>query len=380
MQKPIDELIHETWALFARNLVLLVPMIAYWFVLAGFYTVVAVVVVVTNFLKIKDIAMRISGSASFPGEAVAGWLAHSVMYLMAMLFIVFLFQTLLSVLQSAGMGRMFARAATEGRTGLGDYFEGIGKFSGRAFYIAALKGGILMLPMLGISILMLIVSLSIKGKEVLPVLIVLFVFGVFGTIALSAIVSFLTFMWKPAVFIRDISAVDGLSEGFRFVIRRIGGVLIILLIWIAFGMVIGMPASLAQAFLNPSITGQNQQPGFTLIMLAVVMGVQFVTMIVRMLGMDFFVLMYYKYYADEWRNIDAAAEMRRPPVQPAFIADPRSLQGLRHEHIYQPESEQQETQQQERPESPPDESAPAEAGGQPEPDPKPKPGLPDGFC
>jgi hypothetical protein len=356
-------------------------MLAYWFILMAFLGGVVAVVVVTNFLKIKDLASQFGGSRSFPGDMLAGWLAHSILYLVAMVFVMMLFVTLLAVLQSAGMGRMFARAATEGKTGMGDFFEGIGTFTGRTFSIAMLKGGIIMLPMLAVSVLMLIVALMIRGDNALPAMIALLVLGTLGTIAASAVVGFLTWMWKPAVFIRNIGALEGLAASYKFVTKRLGGVIIILLMWIAFGMVIGMPSSIAQMFVNPAFVGQHQTPAYGVTMVMFFAGIQFVTIIIRTLGMIFFVLMYYKYYADEWQNLDAppapAGVWRPGAAQSHFIANPQSLQGLRPEQIYQPPQPQEPAQ----PEPPPEGDAPpADTNSEPEPDPTPKPGLPDGFA
>jgi len=130
-------------------------------------------------------------------------------------------------------------------------------------------------------------------------------------------------------------------------------------------------------FANPALMKNSPSMGAGLLMFSA--GIQFITMIVRTLGMVYFVLLYYKFYADEWPNVadGQAAGLYQgpepPPFPPAFFADPQSLSGLRHEDIYEPEPEAPEAQT--------GESAPSDAPeSESAPESKPKHDLPDGFA
>jgi len=389
MRKPFDLILRETWRLFVANLVIFVPVVGVWFVTFGFYLFLGVTFVLTNFLKIKDLIAGFDGTTGFSEKLVLDWIGRSVVYIIGMLLVVVLFQTFIIVVNGAGLGLMYARAATKGKTTLGDYFEGIGAFSWRSLMIVSIRGGMVSLPFLAV-LTVIATVLIVSGNDMksaggfLAAAMIVMILGMLGAAVLAGIISFLTWMWKPAVFIRDIGTMEGLRESLRFVRRRAGGMILILLLWIAFTSVVSMFSSMMLI----SISGPMQTGGadsFNPMAVFMPFGIQFFNFFVQTLASVFFVLLYYKYYADEWQTPEVPARPSPwpaapvpPPVKPAIVADPQSLSGLRPEHIYQPASSGAviETKQ---PETAHDHAPPEEETGE-EPDQKHKPGLPDGFA
>ena len=324
-------------------------------------------VAISNFLKIKDLIRGMNNpfaGGSFQFEPLIEWLKGSIVGLTAVVLAVSIIMIMLSAIQSAGIGRMFARAVTQGKTGLRDYFEGIGSFTGRMFSVALLKGGIILLPVLAVLIFALIVALAVPGEAALPILIVILALGGLVSLAAAAAVSFFTWMWKPAIFIRGIGTNAGLVEGFRFSVRRFGILLMLIGLWLIFSMIVSMPSTVFQIIMQSGARGGSHFSAYIMLMMALAfMALNLVIVVISMFGRVFFVLLYYKVYAEEWQYINEAPAgfaAAYPPVQgqyqnqyppapvppgqsyitgAAVVADPQSLASLQPEDIYTPERE-----------------------------------------
>lgn len=307
MKKPLSISIREVWSLFLDNLVLLVPAAAVWFISLAFYGLIALVFFLTCWRSFKELLSGVQGFSDLSFSELWGWAVSGAVYLIGMAAVAVMFQIALSILHGAGWGRMFERAAARGKTGLGDYFEGIARFSGRMFWYAMLRGGILGLPL---TALMVFVTAAVAaGAYQAAVLIA--IAGVFGVIFSTMAISFVTWMWKPAMFVRDIGAMEGMYAGFRFTMKRLGGLVVIWLLWFGFSMTIGMLFS-AVALPVQFMMGQEGPAGAKATLFAVGVGIRMLNSLVAMLMSVYFVLFLFKYYSDEWREVDLPSESEPP--------------------------------------------------------------------
>ncbi|HOX28152.1 MAG TPA: hypothetical protein PLQ76_03245, partial [bacterium] len=147
MKKPLDRMIVETWVLFKSNLVLVVPAVVVTCLTIAFYLFLGMVVFLNIFPGLKKTWGSFGGSMGGGSpELLMGLIIKSVGLLFGFMITAAVFQTFLGMIHGAGWGGMFANVVSRGRTDLGDYVEGIGKFSGRMFGYMMIRGGLVGLP------------------------------------------------------------------------------------------------------------------------------------------------------------------------------------------------------------------------------------------
>ncbi len=339
MKKPLDVILKETWALFRANLVLIVPMVAFVLAYALFLGASFSIIVFTGILKVDAIVREFKNliGNGYDPAGIWNFMRGSLAGLFAALMLLSVLMFVVSAIHSAGIGWMFARAATCGKTGMRDYLEGIGRFFGRMMSLIMMKTGLLLLPVLAVLIVALIAMLALPSEAAIIVVIIILAGGSMFSMAVCGVASFLLWMWKPAVFVRDLGVNEALTESYRFALKKFGVLFIIAALMTVFNMVIGLPSNVMSIFMQ---AGQNGgvsiPPHFILLAVAVFIPVTLITFAIGMTGRTYFVLLYYKVYADEWR--DAAAGRTAAPA-PAVIADPQALASLGTEHLYTPDSE-----------------------------------------
>jgi hypothetical protein len=310
-------MVRETWCLFTGNLVLLAPVAIVWLLTMVFYGLLAFVFFTTCYTGFRAIISGLQNITDLRMADLMRWVVSSAVYLVGIVSAAVVFQFALGILHGAGWGRMFERAVKTGRTGPSDYFEGVFSFSGRMFGYAMLRGGIVGLPL--VVFLMILTVLAVSNAKGGPI-ILFAVFCGFGSLLSMAAVGFFTWMWRPAIFIRDIGVAEGLHAGFRFTARRLGWLILLLMTWIVFSFTIGMVFGVVELPMRMMMARQGPATA-TAVLFAMDVGIRIINCLAVMLLSAFFILLYFKYYAEEWRAVEGLPAEAVPVAEPQLTSE-----------------------------------------------------------
>lgn len=294
----LEKRIVDAWNIFSDNLVLIVPAFAIGFLNLLVYGGLAALFFILCLQDLSGFAFSLSDPSSFPVERLGVFIMQSVSYIAGFIMIAGAYQVVVGILHGAGWSNMFARAAVTGRTDLGDYMAGIGNFSGRMFGMLMVRTSIILLPVIAV-LLIAVVFAMIGGGNGAGAGVAIAVIGLMLSIPVIGIMYFAMWMWRPAMFVRDMPLMDAFREGLRFTGARLADLVVLLLVWIAVTSVLSMFFSsfnMMFQFMGSGIEDNATGSIIVLLMFAarVVSGFFFLCLKV------YYNVMYFKFYADEY--------------------------------------------------------------------------------
>lgn len=314
LKKSIEKYFSEGWNLFSGNFVLFVPVLGVGILSMIVYAILGAVLF---FACIRDfIAMgyNFQNPANLPWSSIANYFGNFIFYIVAVLTIAFLYNLAVTILHRAGLGFMNSRVVITGRTDLSEYFEGIARFSGRMFTMSIIRGSILLIPIIIVLFFSILVAMG-RGESS-PVFAIILIFGFFGVFIFEFIAIFVMWMWKPALFVKDISVMEALAECLSFTIPRISTLFLCAIIWFVSTSVI---SGVFQAFItmfNTLSKGTELSVGAIagIMVFMLTMGRWIIVLVMRV----FFSVFYYKFFHDE-TSPDVLPDLPRPMfAQPSY--------------------------------------------------------------
>jgi len=313
-EKTFSQRLGETWDLLVGNLVLFLPAIGIFFLNTIVYGFLALALFFGCLREFLALGYDLSNPYSIPYMHMAEFFGRFI-YLITGLFVIFvLYSAAISIIHRSGWGNMFARVARGGKAGLGDYFEGITKFSGRMLWFVIVRGSIMWIPPMAVLIAAAMIGAGGGNSAAPGVVMVLFLGG--GLVALVEIVIFFyTWMWRPAMFVRDMPVMDAFFEGISFTGRNIGNLLLYLFLWLGVTMAVFGALSVLDTLFS-SMTGNDDG---TVAAVAITMGVavNLFRAVLALVIRVYFSIFYYKFYADEYgRPKSKPVRTPRPALPP----------------------------------------------------------------
>ena len=303
MKKTIEQMIPEVWKVFRENLIIFIPP-AFVFILYGLvFVAFAAIFVVTMAVKIGTLTNLFS---NFTIENWKSLLSDVTIYsvLIFLLFLCVMF--FISILHGAGWGNMFACAAVSGKTGFGDYLDGITRFTVRIGAGTILKMCLQVIPFLLWGVL--IVAVAMAYWEKWTVLIAFLILLLPPILLLEMLIGLFLWMWRPACLIDNIGAVEAFGRSIKFVKSNFVYVILVFLLWFVSSIFI------SGVFLLISLLGQTllqslgREQNF-LLPFFLSMNINLLSWSVSSIIMVYFILFFYILYKE---RSDAAIQAIQP--------------------------------------------------------------------
>jgi hypothetical protein len=237
-------------------------------------------------------------------------------YMLSVLGVVMLGRLFIGTFHNSGWSAMFAQAARTGRAALVDYGYGVFMFSPRFLGAVFVKLCIHLIPAL--FVLIMLVLLRTAGnvlwgdvlKVALPFLPVVLVLELFIGLALM--------FWRQSLALEGAGAVESLARSFVFVRTRLGDVLTLLGLWLAYNMVVSMAFAMLGAVLMQAVPSDIGPESVTL-RLVLYINTAFMSWLFQFIGMVFFVLLGFVLYYER-----AVAPFEEPALETGQDAVPLS--------------------------------------------------------
>ncbi|MEW5944625.1 MAG: hypothetical protein AB1742_00345 [bacterium] len=294
MKRSVEQMIPDVWRLFLANLVLFVPPVFIFFVYIAIFFAFAVGFGFSVFLKVSDWKEALS---TFSEDTWRELLSQVSLFAGAMFlsFLAVLF--VVNVIHGSGWGNMFSRAAAAGRTGLGDYFEGISRFVLRIAAGSILKLCVQMIPVLGSAVVVAGLVLGGGGGGwAAGGVAALLLFPL--VLASELAIALFLWMWRPACFIEDVSAVEAFSRSFSFVRKNFFQIVILFLIWIVAGMFVAGLFALIRFAGQMAVQSGGWETGLAALYLMITFGANVVSSLLSLAIATFFLLFFYRLYVE----------------------------------------------------------------------------------
>ncbi len=314
----LDKRLVDAWNIVSDNLVLIVPA----FLVAVLNIIVYGGLIGLFFLLcVKDISglnINLSDPTTFPIDRIGAYIMQFLTYIIGFVIIGSVYSFAVKIVHGAGWSNMFACAARNGKTDFGDYMAGIGNFTGRMFGMQMVRTSIMLLPVL-LVLVAAVAFAAVGGENSDAPSLVIIIFGGLALFPVIGIISFMLWMWRPAMFVRDMPLMDSMFECIRFTRLRLANLIIFLLLWIA------ATVAVSTIFSGMNMTFQMIGSGAKdivsgSIILMIMFAVRFVSGFFLLCMKLYFNAMYFKFYADEYAVEPAPTGMmyRQQNTQPYY--------------------------------------------------------------
>ncbi|MEW6202689.1 MAG: hypothetical protein AB1546_11970 [bacterium] len=292
MRKNIEQMIPEVWKVFRSNLVVFVPPVFVFVV----YSIVTVSFIVMFFLSIS---LKISGLTGFftdfRVEELKSLLTQVTAYSIVMLIIFGILMLIISVIHAAGWGNMFACAAVNGTTNLGDYFDGITRFTVRIGAGTILKMCVQVIPLLLAAVLIAAVMIAFPRQWITFSAAAIFL--VPPLILLELVLGLFLWMWRQACFIEDIGVVAAFSRSMEFVKNNLIQVILVFVMWIVCSVFIS-GVFMFLSLLFHTLSQSLMKDGMFLMPFFISLNINLLSWAVGTIVMVFFLFFFYVLYKE----------------------------------------------------------------------------------
>ncbi|MFC1474707.1 hypothetical protein ACFLQK_01565 [bacterium] len=297
MRKSLGKMILEAWNLFVDNIVLILPAIGIGILNLIVYGLLSLVLFSLCIKEFLSIGYNFRDPSALPYSEIFGFFAQFIYYIAGIFIISLTYSFIIGVLNRSGWGHMHAKAVTTGKTDIGDYFEGIAKFTGRMFWLIAVRSSIFWIPPLLLLVVAAIAMVAGDAGGGPEAFILVIMGGAVFVVLVEIAIWFYTWMWRPVMFTRDMPVMDALFEGISFTNRRLGYLLLFALLWISVIVGVAMIFTILNTVLQITVkdAGGTAEVVGTIGVLLFGIVRWAVILIMRIL----FSLFYYKYYFDE---------------------------------------------------------------------------------
>lgn len=295
LKRSIEKYFVHGWNVFSDNLILFVPVLGVGIVSMMVYAGLGAVLFFACIRDFISLGYNFHDPSNLPWHSIGSYFSNFVFYIVAVFSIAFAFSFAVSIIHRAGIGFMLSQAVKNGRTYLGEYFEGVARYSGRMFNMLVIRTSILLIPIMLLLLIAIIVAKAGSGGSAGGAL--LFVFGMFGVMFFEFVAMFMMWMWMPAVFVKDSSVMEGLSESLSFTMPRISNLLLFGIMWVIITSIVSGFFEIFITMFNALSKGGHSSTGALAGMMVFMLTMVRWSIITVM--RVFFSVFYYKFYHDE---------------------------------------------------------------------------------